>query len=80
MNSRFWLVTGLLTILISFLATVYFTNQIMNQMIKAQAGEIAAPNLDLNAAVAAGVFIGIGFVMVIIGLIKRLKEKKTVYQ
>ena len=76
MNSKFWLIIGLLTITISFLATVYYANQIMNQMLKAQAGEIAAPNLDFNAAVASGIFVGIGFVCIIIGLIKSIREKE----
>lgn len=80
MNSKFWLIIGLLTILISFLATVYYANEIMNQMIKAQAGEIAAPNLDLNAAVVSGIFIGIGFICVIIGLVKSIREKNTINQ
>ncbi|MEP6925245.1 MAG: hypothetical protein ABI954_12330 [Pyrinomonadaceae bacterium] len=80
MNSKIWLTVGFLVIPVSFVAAVYYANQIMNEVIKAQTEGTPEPNLDVNAAALSSIFVSIGFIFVIIGLIKRKKEKKAVNQ
>jgi uncharacterized membrane protein len=80
MNAKICITVGVLTIVSCFIAAVYYADQIMHQALKAQAEGTSEPNLDLNAAVLSGLFVGIGFVLVIIGLIKLKSEKKTIHQ
>ena len=80
MKAKFCVASGLLTIAVGFIAAVYYADQIMQEVLRAQAAGVAEPNLDVNAAVASGLFVSVGFVLVIIGLIKLKSEKKTVQQ
>ena len=78
MKAKFCIITGSLTIVAGFIAAVYYADQIMTEVLRAQAAGTAEPNLDVNAAVVSGLFVSIGFVLVIIGLIKFKSEKKTI--
>lgn len=76
MNSRIWLVSGFIIIIGSLMTTIYYANQMMNQMVKAQAQGLPTPNIDLNAAVYSSIFVGIGFAFITVGLIKHLNRKR----
>lgn len=76
MSSRIWLIVGFIIIVGSLMATIYYANQIMNQMAKAHAENLPAPNIDSNAAVYSSFFVGIGLIFIIIGLIKHLQKKR----
>ncbi len=80
MKAKICVIIGLLTVIAGFIAAVYYADQIMTEVLRAQAAGVAEPNLDVNAAVASGLFVSIGFVLVIIGLIKLKSEKKTIQQ
>ncbi len=80
MKAKICVIIGLLTVIAGFITAVYYADQIMTEVLRAQAAGVAEPNLDVNAAVAGGLFVSIGFVLVIIGLIKLKSEKKTIQQ
>jgi dipeptide/tripeptide permease len=78
MKAKICIASGLLVIVTGFVAAVYFADQIMDQVLKAQIDGTPEPNLDINAAVLSSLFVSIGFVLVIIGLIKLKNKKKTI--
>lgn len=80
MKWKICIASGLLLIITSFVAAVYYADQIMSQVLRAQAAGIAEPNLDVNAAVLSGLCVSIGFALVIIGLVKLKYEKNTIHQ
>jgi uncharacterized membrane protein len=80
MNAKICIASGLFIIVTSFIAAVYYADRIMQEVLKAQAAGTDEPSLDLNAAVLSGLFVSIGFILVIIGLIKLKSIKKTIHQ
>ena len=80
MKAKICIAGGLFIIIAGFAAAVYYADQIMQEVLRAQAAGTPEPNLDVNAAVIGGLFVSIGFVLVIIGLVKLKGEKKTVHQ
>lgn len=80
MKAKFCIITGFIAIIVGFVAAVYYADQIMIEVLRAQAAGTDEPNLDVNAAVMSGLFVSIGFVLLIIGLIKLKNQNKTIQQ